>query len=152
MNVTEVRVYLFPDPRHKLLGFAKVILDGCLALHDLKIVSGGKGPFVCMPTRKIRDRCRCGVGNPLMSDFCSRCGRDLPRDRRFCKECGGKGCERCRGSGKAKLFEDTAHPVTQEFRILLTEAILKEYYLELNRNGVVVPTITDEHEDHCLYD
>ena len=57
MEITEVRVKLMNDPNDRLLGFCSVTLDGSFVIRDLKIIQGGKGPFVAMPSRRLMDRC-----------------------------------------------------------------------------------------------
>ncbi len=80
MEITEVRVSPI-EGDEKLKGFATVIFDNEFVVRDLKIISGQKGLFVAMPSRKMKD-----------------------------------------GS-----FKDVAHPLNNEMRRKLEEAVLSEY-------------------------
>ena len=50
MEITEVRV--FPVNEEKLKGYATITFDGCFVVRDVKIISGPKGLFVAMPSKK----------------------------------------------------------------------------------------------------
>ena len=50
MHITEVRIKLTEDTQERLLAFCSMTLDGCFVVRDLKIIQGGKGPFVAMPS------------------------------------------------------------------------------------------------------
>lgn len=53
MEITEIRVSLRDDD--KLKAFISITLDGCFVVRGLKIISGNKGLFVAMPSRKKPD-------------------------------------------------------------------------------------------------
>ena len=82
MEITEIRVKLMSDPNDRLMGFCSITLDGSFVIRDLKIIQGGKGCFVAMPSRRLMDRCsRCHTKNHLRSRFCNHCGGQLREDR-----------------------------------------------------------------------
>ena len=82
MNITEIRIKLLSNSRDKLRGFASVTLDNLLVVRDIKIIEGGKGLFVAMPSRKLCDRCpSCAAKNPIRSRYCSECGTRLSEQR-----------------------------------------------------------------------
>ncbi len=106
MEITEVRVKLMSDPNDRLMGFCSITLDGSFVIRDLKIIQGGKGCFVAMPSRRLMDRClRCHTKNHLRSRFCNHCGGQLSEDR------SAKDFD-----GRAKLYADIAHPINCECR------------------------------------
>lgn len=106
MEITEVRVKLMSDPNDRLMGFCSITLDGSFVIRDLKIIQGGKGCFVAMPSRRLMDRCtRCHTKNHLRSRFCNHCGGTLSEDR------SAKDFD-----GRAKLYADIAHPINCECR------------------------------------
>ena len=106
MELTEIRIKLIRDKADKLRAFASITLDQTLVIRDLKIIEGGNGLFVAMPSRKLCDRCpACGGKNHLRSRFCNDCGARL-RDYR------GRMDER----GRPRLYADISHPINQDAR------------------------------------
>jgi len=136
MNITEIRIKLVRDPRDKLRGFASITIEGELVVRDIKIIEGGKGLFVAMPSRKLHDRCpNCACKNPLRARHCNDCGRRL-RDQR------GAADER----GKVRLYADIAHPIHQDGRDHLQRLIVEAYASELaasQREGYVAARFDD---------
>lgn len=136
MNITEVRIKLVRDPRDKLRGFASITIDGQLVVRDIKIIEGGKGLFVAMPSRKLHDRCPgCACKNPLRARFCNDCGRRLAERR-------GDEDER----GKVRLYADIAHPIHQDGRDHLQRLIVTAYHEEFDasqREGYVAARFDD---------
>ena len=51
MKLTEIRVKLLPRQTDKLRGFASITIDDCLVVRDIKVIEGGRGLFVAMPSR-----------------------------------------------------------------------------------------------------
>ena len=81
-EITEVRVKLSADPRSKLKAFCSVTIDDAFVVRDLKVIEGGKGPFVAMPSRKLSDHCsRCNHKNHLRAAYCNHCGAQLDPER-----------------------------------------------------------------------
>ena len=63
MDITEVRVFKKESADKKLKAYATVTFDNVFVVRDIKIISGTKGLFVAMPSRKLRDACpKCGHG------------------------------------------------------------------------------------------
>ena len=120
-EITEVRVKLSTDPRSKLKAFCSVTIDDAFVVRDLKVIEGGKGPFVAMPSRKLSDHCgRCNHKNHLRAAYCNHCGAQLdperaPRDER----------------GRARLHADLAHPINSATRIELHKAVVRAYAEEV---------------------
>lgn len=50
MKITEIRVSLRED--EKLKAFVSITIDECFVVRGLKIIRGGKGEFVAMPSRR----------------------------------------------------------------------------------------------------
>lgn len=136
MNVTEIRIKLVHDTHDKLRGYASITLDDCMVIRDLKIIEGGKGLFVAMPSRKLHSRCdACACKNPLRSRYCNDCGRRL-EERRGERD----------GRGKARLYADIAHPIHQDGRDLVQRLVVEAYFRELERSreaGYVAHTFDD---------
>src|SRR4029434_7002888 len=103
MNITEIRIKLVHDLRDKLRGFASITLDDCLVIRDIKIIEGGRGLFVAMPSRKLCDRCpSCAAKNHIRARYCNECGHRLGEHR-------GDMDER----GRPRLYADISHPINQ---------------------------------------
>ncbi len=121
MKITEVRVKLMSDRDEKLLAFCSVTFNNEFVIRDLKVISGSRGPFVAMPSRKLMDRCpKCRNKNHLRSRFCNECGTSLNPQR------AGKD-ER----GRAKHHTDIAHPINSACREMIQDRILEAYEKEV---------------------
>ena len=140
LNITEIRIKLVPNDRDKLRAFASITLDGSLVIRDIKIIDGGDRLFVAMPSRKLCDRCsRCGAKNYVRARYCNECGARLSSER-------GAADER----GRPRLYADIAHPIHQEARDQIQNAILEAFQQELERSkkeGYVQRAAADDHED-----
>ncbi len=66
MQITEVRV--FPVEEEKLKAYVTITLDNCFIIRDLKVISGKKGMFVAMPSKKTRDGTFKDIAHPLNSE------------------------------------------------------------------------------------
>ncbi len=124
MDITEVRVKLVNDQQDKLKAFCSITIDNDFVVRDLKIIEGSKGLFVAMPSRKLMLRChRCGAKNPVRSNYCSDCGKEVPPQR------AGRGKD-----GRLKLHADIAHPINSHCRELIQTRILEVYADELTES------------------
>jgi stage V sporulation protein G len=120
VNLTEIRVKLLPRHSDKLRGFASITIDDCLVVRDIKIIEGGKGLFVAMPSRKLCDRCpSCAAKNHRKARHCNECGVRLSEDRCDMDE-----------RGRPRLYADVAHPINQAARDFVQRAILEAFWKE----------------------
>lgn len=55
MEISDVRIRIVNQQEGKLKAVASLVIDGCFAVHDIKIVEGEGGVFVAMPSRKTPD-------------------------------------------------------------------------------------------------
>lgn len=55
MEISDVRIRMVNQQEGKLKAVASLVIDGCFAVHDIKIVEGEGGIFVAMPSRKTPD-------------------------------------------------------------------------------------------------
>ena len=55
MEISDVRIRMVNQQEGKLKAVASLVIDGCFAVHDIKIVEGESGVFVAMPSRKSPD-------------------------------------------------------------------------------------------------
>ena len=121
MEITEVRIKLASNRGDKLQAFASITLDNQFVVRDIKVIKGPSGYFVAMPSRKLTARCpSCGCKNHLRASYCNQCGNRLKEGRIPVDE-----------RGRAKLHADIAHPINQECRASIQEAIVEELTHEL---------------------
>jgi len=52
VKITDVRVKKIDKENSRMKGIASVTLDGSFVVHDIRIISGDKGLFIAMPSRK----------------------------------------------------------------------------------------------------
>ena len=123
MHITEVRIKLMDEPGERLKAFCSITFDDCFVVRDLKIIEGGSGPFVAMPSRKLTSHCpKCGMKNHLRAAHCNQCGARL-EDGRAPKD----------ADGRAKLYADIAHPINSDCREMIQDRVIREYYEEIER-------------------
>lgn len=122
MEITEVRLKLAEDDHvedARLRAFASIVLDECFVVRDLKIIHKNEELLVCMPDRRLTDKCpKCGTNNHLRANFCNACGVQLTRP------CAGKIQEQTRGL----FFTDIAHPINAGCRKMINQAVLRTYH------------------------
>lgn len=92
MQITDVRISIPQNRANDLLAFANIVIDGCFAVHGLKIIDGKDGLFVAMPSKPNKH----------------------PKNEK-------------------DKFLDIVHPLDHETRILIDNAVLDAYEIELNR-------------------
>ena len=121
MHITEIRVKLLPRQSDKLRGFASITVDDCLVIRDIKIIEGGRGLFVAMPSRKLCDHCpSCAAKNHRKARYCNECGVRLAEDRCDLDE-----------RGRPRLYADVSHPINQNARDFVQRTILDAYHKEV---------------------
>jgi stage V sporulation protein G len=124
VEITDIRINLAEDRSAKLQGFATITLDSCFVIRDLKIISGTKGLFVAMPSRKLTARCpRCRCKNHLRAQFCNDCGNGMRPHKTQLDE-----------RGRAKLHADIAHPINQACRDQIQAAVLEGFGAEIEKS------------------
>ena len=124
MGISKVRVKLVADKDKRLKAFCSITMDKEFLVRDIKVIEGTGGLFVAMPSRKICDHCkRCGAKNHLKAKFCNDCGNKLNENR-----------AKKKFRGKVKLYTDTAHPVSPEFRNKLHDQIIAAFKAEVEKS------------------
>lgn len=68
MEISDVRIRLVTQDAGKLKAVASFTIDGCFAVHDIKIVTGEGGEFVAMPSRKTPDGEYKDIVHPINSE------------------------------------------------------------------------------------
>ena len=71
MEITEVRISLRDDD--KLKAFASITFDDSFVIRGLKIIEGGQGTFVAMPSRRRNDGTYQDVAHPVNNEMRCRC-------------------------------------------------------------------------------
>ena len=52
MEITSVKIRKFEREGSRMKGFASVVVDNAIAIHDIRIIEGDNGLFIAMPSRK----------------------------------------------------------------------------------------------------
>ncbi len=124
MEITEVRIKLMDEPGERLQAFCSITFDDAFVVRDLKIIDGGAGPFVAMPSRKLTAHCfQCGCKNHLRAAYCNQCGTRL-RETSVGKE----------DDGRAKLYADIAHPINSSCREMIQQRVIEAFEEEKARS------------------
>jgi stage V sporulation protein G len=120
VEITEVRVVLKDSQDKKLKAYATVTFDNVFVVRDIKVIEGGAGLFIAMPSRKLKHACpKCAFKNELRSKYCCQCAAPLPFEVNLQR------AEELSGSQTG--HRDIAHPITQSFREYLQKKILEVY-------------------------
>lgn len=129
MTITEIRLTPADDGP---LAYGSMVLDGCLAVHGLKVIDGERGPFLAMPSERVLSRCTCGGKNHLKANFCNSCGARL------------------RPAEAERFYADLVHPITADFRRMLTAAVLDSYAQRVRVLGDQQPLTRSNHEQRLV--
>ncbi len=135
MEITEVRVKLMDEPGERLQAFCSITFDDAFVIRDLKIIEGGTGPFVAMPSRKLTTHCpQCGSKNHLRASYCNQCGGRL-KEPPAAKD----------DEGRAKLYADIAHPINSACREMIQRRVIQAFEEERARSKLpgYVPSYDD---------
>lgn len=140
MQISEVRVKLIPNPTDRLKAFCSITLDGDFVIRDIKLIEGGAGVFVAMPSRKLSDHCpKCNAKNHLRASYCNECSAPLGKDR-----------VRRDKAGRRKLHADIAHPINSTCRQDLQTRIVEAFERELaaSKQPGYQPMVLDDDDDY----
>ena len=122
MEITEVRIFLKESIDKKLKAYATVTFDNAFVVRNIKVIEGGKGVFIAMPSRKLKSACpKCNFRNEVRSKFCNQCGNTLSVPPRPVST---------DESNAQSEHRDIAHPITQSFREYLQQKVLEAYEQE----------------------
>lgn len=67
MKITEININLRDED--KLKAFVNITFDDVFVVRGLKVIEGGQGLFVCMPSRKLSDGTYKDIAHPIDNDF-----------------------------------------------------------------------------------
>jgi stage V sporulation protein G len=135
VEITEVRVKLMDEPGERLRAFCSITFDDAFVVRDLKIIEGGTGPFVAMPSRKLTTHCyQCSCKNHIRASYCNQCGTRL-KEQPAIKD----------DEGRAKLYADIAHPINSQCREMIQDRVIAAFKDELARASM--PGYTSSYED-----
>ncbi len=66
-DITDIKIRLV-NADSKLKAVASIVIDDCIAIHDIKILSGEGGDFIAMPSRKTPDGTYKDIIHPINSE------------------------------------------------------------------------------------
>jgi stage V sporulation protein G len=131
MEITEVRIFLKESPDKKLKAYATVTFDNAFVVRNIKVIEGGSGLFIAMPSRRLKASCpKCGFRNEMRSKYCNQCAAQLPVVSTPV-EINSKDAQ--------SEHRDIAHPITQTFRDYLQKKVLDAYEAE-KHSGQRIPS------------
>jgi len=129
MEITEVRIILKDVQDKKLKAYATVTFDNVFVVRDIKVIQGGTGLFIAMPSRKVKYACpKCSFKNELRSKYCNQCAGLLPVEANL------QHAEEVPNSQSE--HRDIAHPITQSFRECLQKKVLEVYAQEVAKASI----------------
>ena len=67
MQITDVRIRKV-EKEGKMKAVVSITIDEEFVVHDIKIIEGGKGLFIAMPSRKAADGEYRDIAHPINSD------------------------------------------------------------------------------------
>lgn len=67
MRITEININLRDE--EKLKAFVNITFDDVFVIRGLKVIQGGQGLFVCMPSRKLPDGTYKDIAHPINNEF-----------------------------------------------------------------------------------
>lgn len=121
MEITEVRIFLKESPDKKLKAYATVTFDNAFVVRNIKVIEGGSGLFIAMPSRRLKSSCpKCGFRNEMRSKYCNQCAGQLPVISSSDDQ----------GRDAQSEHRDIAHPITQTFRDYLQKKVLEAFEAE----------------------
>jgi len=68
MNITEINIKLIKNDESKLKAVATLTIDGCFAIHDIKIIKNNDELFIAMPSKKMPSGEYKDVVHPLNTE------------------------------------------------------------------------------------
>ena len=76
MKLTDVKIRKFFD-EGPMKAVASATFDGCLAVHDIKVIYARDRYFIVMPSRKNPDGTYRDIVHPINSDFRAEMEREI---------------------------------------------------------------------------
>ena len=68
MKITSVTVNKKEKENSRMKGIAKVVIDDCFAVNDIRIIEGDNGLFIAMPSRKRSTGEYKDIAHPINSE------------------------------------------------------------------------------------
>ena len=134
MEITEVRIFLKESPDKKLKAYATVTFDNAFVVRNIKVIEGGSGLFIAMPSRRLKTACsKCGFRNEMRSKYCNQCAAQLSTAYTPAAD---------HGRDAQSEHRDIAHPITQTFREYLQKKVLEAYEIEKNKSSTQQDTFS----------
>lgn len=68
MKITSVKITKVKIENSRLRGMASILIDGCFAVNDIRIIEGDRGLFVAMPTKRTSEDTYKDIAYPINSE------------------------------------------------------------------------------------
>lgn len=69
MKITNVNIIKTEKEDSRLKGFATIIIDDAIAVHNIRIIDGNKGLFIAMPSRKVNENEYADIVHPIKNEI-----------------------------------------------------------------------------------
>lgn len=69
MEITSVTVRKYEKEGSRMKGFAEVLIDDAIAIHDIRIIEGDKGLFIAMPSKKTATGTYRDIVHPISQEI-----------------------------------------------------------------------------------
>lgn len=76
MKITDVRIRKLKK-ESKMRAVVSITVDNCFVIHDIKVISGEKGLFVAMPSRRIGEGNYRDIAHPINSETRSMIEKEI---------------------------------------------------------------------------
>ncbi len=68
MKISDVKIRLIKKDDTKLKAVASVVIEDCIALHDIKVIENDSGMFIAMPAKKTENGTYRDIVHPINKD------------------------------------------------------------------------------------
>ncbi len=68
ISITDVKIRKVTTENEKFKAVASIVIDGCFAIHDVKILQGDESLFIAMPSRRTPDGVFKDVAHPINAE------------------------------------------------------------------------------------
>ncbi len=68
LNITDIRIRLVEKEDLKLKAVASITIDNCFVIHEIKVISGERGLFIAMPSKKSKGEEFRDICHPINSE------------------------------------------------------------------------------------
>ena len=68
MKITDVKVRKIEKEESRMKGIASVVIENCVAIHDIRVIQGDSALFIAMPSRKTATGGYRDIAHPISQE------------------------------------------------------------------------------------